>query len=193
MENVSINGYTRCYRLYEGYQEFLLLPNVLTSIFPRYIYSKSDFDAEDWDATARAYHNLKMIFNNHGLVSKVRRQHLRERSSRRREFKKSGDRLGWLYSLIAWQMAGYGISVSRVVRNMLIVFIISTVIYLYMGINNNYSTTPEILYYSIITFTTTPPEMPKNTIIKFIVISEAFLGTLLVVFLGYVLGRREQF
>ena len=50
----------------------------------------------------------------------------------------------------------------------------------------------EKAYHSIVTFTTAPPEEPHGKIVRSVAMAETFLGTLLVVFLGYVLGNREQ-
>lgn len=45
------------------------------------------------------------------------------------------------------------------------------------------------LYYSIVTFTTSPPPLGLASIMAGI---ETFAGTALIVLLGYVLGTREQ-
>lgn len=208
IEGVSMNGSTTCHSLAEGYgydADRSIKTRYIRQVFntrPRWWPSvgSSDLDASQWDGTARAYHNLKSAFNDHGLVSKARHQHLRERGARRCETWAAGDKGGWLRSWIAWQLTGYGVSIRRILRNMGIVFGIATLAYLAVelirpdhAINQEYANVPEILYYSVITFTTTPPVMPDSTGIKAIVMTEALLGTLLVVFLGYVLGTRQQF
>lgn len=193
LEDVSMDGSTTCKILYEGYDHDRITTQSLIPIRPRWLSGNSSFDSEDWDATARAYHTLKTTFNEYGLVGKARRHHIWERGARRCEAKTADDILARFFSLIAWQAAGYGVSVRRVFRNMMLVFSVATLAYLWFGISEDFSTVPEILYYSVITFTTTPPEMPDNEFVKAIVMTEAFLGTLLVVFLGYVLGTRERF
>ena len=48
------------------------------------------------------------------------------------------------------------------------------------------------LYYSIVTFTTAPPETPPNYITSIVAGIETFAGTAAIIFLGYVLGARER-
>lgn len=202
----SLDGSTTCRIMDEGYDTTRAVQNpVIRRIIktrPRWIFwsDNSRLNSHEWDATARAYHSLKTAFNNHGLVSKARQQHLHERGARRCEAKAMGDPTRWFKSALAWQATGYGVSIRRVIRNMVILFSLATAIYVIVGftgsgyaLTENYTTVSEILYYSMITFTTTPPEMPSRDSIKFVVMAEGFLGTLLIVFLGYVLGTREQF
>ena len=206
IEDVSIDGSTNCQSLAEGYDADRSIKNRYIQLLirkrPRWWPSvgSSNLDASQWDATARAYHDLKSAFNDHGLVSKARHQHLGERGARRCEARAAKEKGSWLRSWIAWQLTGYGVSIRRIFRNMSIIFGVATLAYLTIefiypvhAINQEYANIPEIFYYSVITFTTTPPDMPDSTIIKAIVMTEAFFGTLLVVFLGYVLGTREQF
>lgn len=182
---------------------------------------RSKFSSEGWGLTAQSYHKMKKVFKENGLIAKARKQHLRERGARRceilseargrgyglglrrrRNLKIFGmsDYIGWLQSYVSWQLTGYGVDLRRIFRNIGIVFGLSTVTYLFLTnftpdtiLTDEYTSTIEILYYSVVTFTTTPPEMPENDLIKIIVMAEAFLGTLLLVFLGYVLGTRGDF
>lgn len=206
IKDVSMDGATNCHSLDEGYENHRLITTPfirqLVSTHPRWWPSvgRSSLNAFEWDGTARAYHGLKSAFKDNGLVSKARKQHLRERGARRCEALTAGEWARWVRSWVAWQLTGYGVSIRRLLRNMGIVFGISTLAYLLLeftrpghAVSERYATLPEILYYSVITFTTTPPIMPNSTGIKAIVMTEAFFGTLLVVFLGYVLGTREQF
>ncbi|ESS06675.1 MAG: hypothetical protein A07HB70_01396 [uncultured archaeon A07HB70] len=50
----------------------------------------------------------------------------------------------------------------------------------------------ESLYYSIVTFTTSPPAAPTGLVTRFVAGLETFAGTAAIVFLGYVLGTRER-
>jgi hypothetical protein len=70
---------------------------------------------------------------------------------------------------------------------MMILYFISAAVYWSLGMG-----VLESLYYSIITFTTSPPEPPRGTVMQIIAGIETFTGTLLTVFLGYVLGTREK-
>jgi len=50
----------------------------------------------------------------------------------------------------------------------------------------------ESLYYSAVTFTTSPPSAPNPGLMRLVAGVETFLGTTMIVFLSYVLGAREQ-
>lgn len=92
---------------------------------------------------------------------------------------------------------------------MLALYVVSTVIYLLFGIQTPKEAIPidalisppfltskvvDTLYFSIITFTTAPPnpEAVSVGISQWTAMVETFLGTLLIVLFGYVLGHREQ-
>lgn len=149
-------------------------------------------DPEDWDAIARVYHDLKEAFSSHGLDAKARDQHYRERRARGFEAKSRSTRFdGWMNptyvgSVASRYLTGYGVRVRRVVALMSALFIVSSIVYWHAGIDNS-------LYYSVVTFTTSPPgEIPNGTGTRLVAMIETFLGTLLIVLLAYVLGNREQ-
>lgn len=50
------------------------------------------------------------------------------------------------------------------------------------------------LYYSVVTFVTSPPHPPRGagTVTRAVVLGETYFGTALIVLLGYVLGTRER-
>ncbi|MBB6647500.1 hypothetical protein [Halobellus ruber] len=50
------------------------------------------------------------------------------------------------------------------------------------------------LYYSVVTFVTAPPHPPRQVgaVTRAAVLIETYLGTALIVLLGYVLGTRER-
>jgi hypothetical protein len=88
---------------------------------------------------------------------------------------------------------------------MLLLFVVSTYVYLDYGINETLQPASavgvesrispyivEILYFSVVTFTTSPPTAVTVEISQWIAMAETFLGTLLIVLLGYVLGTRES-
>jgi uncharacterized protein YjbI with pentapeptide repeats len=156
--------------------------------------SKNDPDSEaspnDWDRTARAYHDLKTEFHRNGFIGKPRRLHIGERRARRHE---TAVEEGWfsrqhLIQLVLGLFTGYGVGVWRLVRTMTALFLISTVTYALAGV-------ADPLTYSTITFATSPPR-PTNELpiwARFVANVETFVGTLLIVSLGFVLGNREQF
>lgn len=67
---------------------------------------------------------------------------------------------------------------------------------LFLGFAGVYSTTEmslqESLYYSAVTFTTSPPTSPEPGVMRVVAGIETFLGTTAIIFLGYVLGNRER-
>ncbi|ESS03430.1 MAG: hypothetical protein A07HR67_01828 [uncultured archaeon A07HR67] len=50
----------------------------------------------------------------------------------------------------------------------------------------------DSLYYSIVTFTTSPPAEPTGVWMRVMAGVETFAGSTTIVFLGYVLGTRER-
>lgn len=152
--------------------------------------------ASDWDLIAQAHHEFKSMFSNHGFVGKARDQYFWERRARGLQAKATSDRFnGWLNptylgSLASRLFTGYGVRVSYLAGWMAILFLLSTLWYLRTGVEdtilNNFT-------YSIIAFTAAPPDIPSENITQLVVMAETFLGTLLIVLLGYILGNREQF
>ena len=149
-------------------------------------------NSERWDEYARTYHNLVMAFSENGLVGKARRYHFYERRARGLEAKAGSEFLkGWLTpvylgNLGSRLLTGYGVRPLRLVTWIVVLFGFSTLIYWYTGIENS-------MYYSVVTFTTAPPHPPTETATRMVAMVETFLGTLLIVLLGYVLGIRERF
>lgn len=147
---------------------------------------------EDWDALARAYHDLETAFTDHGLVAKARDHYVLERRARGREVRAADGWLasGYLGSLASRFTTGYGVRVSQVAVNMVLLFSVSTAWYLVAGVEGS---VPSTLSYSVITFTTAPPAIPEGVATQVVAMIETFFGTLLIVLLGYVLSNRERF
>lgn len=184
---VSVNGETTCKRLYEGYGADRSLLRCL-----RRLFEGPQFDSEDWDATAQAYHRLKTVFSDHGLVGKARSLYVRERRARSLEAKAEDDRLKrrYLRSLPPRIFTGYGIQISRLVFWMGLLFLISTRVYEVAGVNE---TLLENVSYSVLAFTVAPPHVPEGVGTQIVMMVETFFGTLSIVLLGYILGNRERF
>jgi hypothetical protein len=164
------------------------------SLFRRGGAGESDSDdgvnPYHWDQTARAYHDLKTESHDNGLVGKARRLHINERRARRHETAAEGR---WfsrqhLIQFASGLFTGYGVGVWRLLVTMFLLFVISTATYYVIGVNNP-------LTYSMITFATSPPRPTGSLPIwaRFVANVETFVGTLLIVSLGFVLGNREQF
>lgn len=150
----------------------------------------SGTDPNDWDQVARAYHTLKHEFNENGLVTRARRFHRLERCARRNETRVEKSPFSWAHikQFASGAVTGYGVSVWQVFKLMFVLFTVSTLIYFITGIDRP-------LYYSIITFTTSPPPTPSSLPLyaRFVAGVETFGGTLLLITLGFVLSNREQF
>jgi uncharacterized protein YjbI with pentapeptide repeats len=151
---------------------------------------KSDSIAKKWHQTARAYHDLKTEFHDNGSIGKARQLHISERRARRRE---TAAEVGWfsrqhLPQFVSGLFTGYGVGVWRLVGTMTALFAISTVTYALVGV-------ADPLTYSTITFATSPPKPTGSLPIwaRLVANIETFVGTLLIVSLGFVLGNREQF
>jgi hypothetical protein len=83
---------------------------------------------------------------------------------------------------------GYGIQLRWVLGMMTLLYLGSALVYMWFG-----GMTPgDSLYYSIVTFTTSPPVEPTGLVMRAVAGVETFAGTAAIVFLGYVLGTRER-
>ena len=160
---------------------------VRRSLDPR----SSERDPAEYDTEARTYGELRRAYSANGLLGRARKARVRERRARRREAKAEGGVGGtgaWFLSLLSEIFTGYGVRLLPVVGWMLVLYVGSTVVYWQLtdwGVR--YS-----LYYSIVTFTTAPPELPPSGIPAIVASIETFAGTAAIIFLGYVLGSRER-
>lgn len=178
----------------------------LKSIFGRRLI-KLHVSSDAWNKHARDAHSLATICSEEGLIRQARTFTIWERHARRYEALFDRNILAWFGSWLNWQATGYGISVARVSRNMLTLLLVSTLIYLLYGIQSPGEAIPlsdlvsrpflsesvvNAVYFSVITFTTSPPGPVWGGVSQAMATIETFLGTLLIVLLGYVLGHREQ-
>lgn len=175
IEDVSVDGATTCNRLFER--------------------DSSDASSGEWDSVARAYHDLKIVFIDSGLVGKARTMHVRERRARSLEARSAGGRFTWRYldSLFSRIFTGYGVKIRNLVVWMVALFLVSTVVYVSVGVED---TLVGNVSYSVLTFTVAPPKIP--TAVPFavgtqlVMMIETFFGTVSIVVLGYILGNRER-
>lgn len=150
----------------------------------------------DWDLIAQAHHEFKSVFSDHGFTGKARNQHFWHRRARGLQAKAASNRFeGWLNptylgSLASRLFTGYGVRVSYLLIWMVLLFSFSTLWYIYTGVED---TVLNNVAYSIFAFTAAPSEIPLRSTTKLVVMAETFLGTLLIVLLGYILGNRERF
>lgn len=151
----------------------------------------TDEGARSWDLFARAYHQLKVEFDDNGFVGRARRFHRLERRARRYE---TAEAEGWftrshLTAFVSGLFTGYGVGVRRLLVTMAVLFVVGTAGYVAAGAS-------DPLVRSVVAFTTSAsPERVSGFPwwAKVAVAAETFLGTLLIVSLGFVLGNREQF
>jgi len=168
---------------------------------------KVGVESNTWNAHARDFHKLAAICSREGLIGQARTLTILERHARRNETLSNGNILTALGAWLNWQATSYGISVGRVSRNMLLLFLVSSLTYLLNGIRtaeeairiSELMSRPFLtesvvntVYFSVVTFTTSPPWTVFVEVSQWMAMIETFLGTLLIVLLGYVLGHRDQ-
>ncbi|MFA9415171.1 pentapeptide repeat-containing protein [Natrinema sp. HArc-T2] len=170
LTGIIIDGNTKCERLFET----------------------EELTSKEWNAVARAYHSIKEVFSENGMTGKARNYHTLERRSRGFEAKSTH---GWRNSTywgsqLSRLFTGYGVRIQPLLYWMLVLFSASTIWYVIVGVEDSFL---QNVTYSVITFTTSPPNIPSGRITQIIAILETYLGTLFTVLLGYILGNREQF
>ena len=143
-----------------------------------------------YDAVARVNYELRAAYSQNGLVKQARNARVRERCARRREAKADETLQGtleWGASVMSQATTGYGVQLVPVVGVMVVLLLGSAGVYADSGLGIQQS-----LYYSLVTFTTSPPSPPKPGLMQWVAGAETFLGTTAIVFLGYVLGTRDR-
>lgn len=161
-------------------------------IAPYLLNISNDVSKEErYDTIARANHELREAYSANGLVSQARTVRVWERRARRREALAEESWQGtfdWAASLLSRVVTGYGVKLLPVVVIMSLLYLCSAFIYWqWGGMSWTYS-----LYYSVVTFTTSPPKSPPSGLLSIVAGIETFAGTAAIVFLGYVLGTRER-
>lgn len=149
-----------------------------------------ELDSEFYDRVARANHELRTAYSANGLISQARRARVRERRARRNEAKADDSvrgTLAWAGSLASRVVTGYGVQLLPLGVVMLALFLGSAAVYWSTGMAPR-----ESLYYSVVTFTTSPPSAPTPGLMRVVAGFETFVGTAVIIFLGYVLGTRER-
>lgn len=151
----------------------------------------SDIDkSKKYGIIARVNHELKNAYSNNGLVERARDARFRERKARRKEAHADGGFQGYitfLESLLSMVVTGYGVRLRWIFATMVAIYVSSSWFYTTQGMSLY-----EGLYFSIVTFTTSPPWAPPSGISSAVAGIETIVGTTAIVFLGYVLGTRER-
>ncbi|OYR48832.1 hypothetical protein DJ73_18840 [Halorubrum sp. Ea1] len=154
--------------------------------------NESDISKQrQYDVIARANHELREAFSENGLLNQARAARVRERSARRKEAKAEGGWKGnfdWAISRLSSAFTGYGVQIKPIVGWMILLYSLSAVVYWHWGGMGWGSS----MYYSVVTFTTSPPYTPPTGLPSVVAGVETFAGTAAIVFLGYILGSRER-
>jgi hypothetical protein len=83
---------------------------------------------------------------------------------------------------------GYGVQLTWIAGVIAALYLASAGVYHFVG----EMSVGRSLYYSVVTFTTSPPSPPPGGLTSVVAGIETFAGTAAIVFLGYVLGTRER-
>lgn len=143
-----------------------------------------------YDMIARTNHELRVAYSENGLIGRARRARVREQNARRKEARAEEswrETVAWGWSLLSKVFTGYGVQLWGPIAMMLLLYFGSAWIYSWQGMAPD-----RALYYSVVTFTTSPPETPPLGIASIMAGIETFAGTAFIVLLGYLLATREQ-
>ncbi|ELZ35755.1 pentapeptide repeat-containing protein [Halorubrum distributum] len=143
------------------------------------------------DIIARTNHELRTAYSANGLIGRARKARVRERRARRKEaFAEGGARgyTAWFGSLLSKVFTGYGVQLTWITAVIAALYLVSAGVYHFAG----EMSVGRSLYYSVVTFTTSPPKTPPPGVTSVVAGIETFAGTAAIVFLGYVLGTRER-
>ena len=151
----------------------------------------STSEEHQYDIIARTNHELRTAYSANGLIGRARSARVRERRARRKEaFAEGGARgyTAWFGSLLSKVFTGYGVQLTWITAVIAALYLVSAGVYHFAG----EMSVGRSLYYSVVTFTTSPPETPPPGLTSVVAGIETFAGTAAIVFLGYVLGTRER-
>ena len=153
---------------------------------------------EQWDQLARSYHDLKSEFSDNGLDGKARKARYFERRARTREaFARHtwSDFVTGLSGFLSRILTGYGTRISHVLAWTAVILILPGLWYAALPISD---LTGGPVYYTVVTFVTSPPNPPGTTdgllgvLTDVIVLFQTYAGTALIILFGYVLGTRDR-
>lgn len=163
--------------------------------------------SDSWDRLAQAYHDIKIEFAENGIDEGARRVRILERRARTKEAQAAGDRLVAVGDILHYALTGYGVRVLPVFKWTGLILLFTTVWYSVFPpsvestnpVAPNIGIIKEAVYYSVVTFVTSPPYAPRTTgwivgnLTFFVTLLETYVGTTLIILLGYVLSNRDRF
>jgi hypothetical protein len=101
--------------------------------------------------------------------------------------------LTWFGGVLSRYLTGYGTRPAYVLGWTALILLVTTLWFTF-GPSPSEGCRGGPLYYSVVTFVTAPPHPPTEVgpITRAIVLGETYVGTALIVLLGYVLGTRDR-
>lgn len=194
IDEITVNQYTHLDRLPVELSKVIQLSQVLVSfelarqiILPNY---SRKLEPEEWDSLAQNYHQFKNAFSEKGHGENARDAYVLERKARTRQAWFDGSPISFLGGVLSGLLTGYGVRPIRVLGASLAFLLFTAVWYDLAGFKPNGGP----LYYTVVTFVTSPPNPPTGASLptRLVILLETYLGTVLTVLLGYVLGNRER-
>ncbi|ELZ68577.1 pentapeptide repeat-containing protein [Haloferax prahovense DSM 18310] len=161
-----------------------------------YGFCSEPTNAQEWNVLAEGYEAVRKAFRQKALDDTHRELYYLQRKARTKEASKNGQWIKYLGNLTSQGLTGYGVRVSYVLIWTVLLLASSTAWYSLVGTTGSW--TGGSLFYSVSTLVTSAPHPPKNLVpwvprefTDIVVLTETYVGTLLIVLLGYVLGNRD--
>lgn len=164
------------------------------------------WQATMWDGRARGYERLRRIFQEKGLDDHHRKLYSYQRRARAKEALRTGRFIQWIGNYLSRILTGHGVRITRVLLWTAVVILVPWYWYGLVEGWANESLDGGPLYYSIVTFVTSPPHpipdtqgstdlllttVDRQSLNQAIVLFQTYVGTVLIILLGYVLGNRD--
>jgi uncharacterized protein YjbI with pentapeptide repeats len=149
-----------------------------------------------YDNLAQAYHIMKTEFSGQGIEARARQARFNERAARTDEAFLRNQYGLYIRDLLSRYLTGYGLRTSYVISWSLALISLSALWFLIPISSSEWK--GGWLYYSVVTFVTSPPEPPNisegffGIVTTIVVLVEAYFGTVLIILLGYVLSNRDR-
>ncbi|MFB6176933.1 MAG: hypothetical protein ABEI99_07295 [Halobaculum sp.] len=152
---------------------------------------------------AHAYHDFRTKLSEEGYDELARDLYVLERKARTRAALPFQP-ITFLGGVLSGLLTGYGVRPRRVLLSSIVFLAATTLWFSQVGVViGTWNTTYDLFgyefetgaaYYSVVTFVTSPPHPPEHggQFTRLVVTLETYLGTVLTVLLGYVLGNRSR-
>jgi uncharacterized protein YjbI with pentapeptide repeats len=167
--------------------------------------------ATQWARRAQGYEKLRKVFEQKGINQQHRKLYSYQRRARAKTALRSRAFIQWVGNYLSRILIGHGVMVTRVLFWTVVVILVP---WYWYGLIEGCASEPVNgcglrggpLYYSIVTFVTSPPNPPpyvegrvdlllttvnRQSVTQAIVLFQTYVGTALIILLGYVLGNRD--